>query len=71
MAARVVRHWQDARYKEVVARKKTDTREDRAPRAEVDDLVYFNDFGPDTPKFRASVDTQIPQLIDSAKPAIS
>ena len=51
-SALVVQHWQDARYKEVVARRSNEIREDRAPRAQVNDIVYFNDFGPDTPKFR-------------------
>ena len=46
----VVSHWKDKRFKQVVARRKDERREDRAPRAEVDDVVYFNDFGPDTPK---------------------
>lgn len=39
--------WADTRYKQVVARAAADVREDRAPRAHVTDLVYYNDFGPD------------------------
>jgi hypothetical protein len=35
------------RYKQVVARGAQDSREDRAPRYAQDDIVYFNDFGPD------------------------
>ena len=31
-----------------MARDKYDQREDRAPRAELKDQVYYNDFGPDT-----------------------
>jgi hypothetical protein len=44
--------WGDTRYKQVVARRAADAREDRAPRAHVDDLVYFNDFGPDNARQR-------------------
>lgn len=40
--------WQnDSRYKKVVARRANEQREDRAPRALVDDHVYYNDKGPD------------------------
>jgi hypothetical protein len=39
--------WGDNRYKIVVARKDTEAREDRAPRAHVNESVFFNDFGPD------------------------
>jgi hypothetical protein len=39
--------WSDSRYKRVVARHASEVRDDRAPRAQVDDLVFFNDFGPD------------------------
>jgi hypothetical protein len=42
--------WNDTRYKEVVARKANESREDLAPRAHVDDAVYYNDFGPDNAK---------------------
>jgi microsomal dipeptidase-like Zn-dependent dipeptidase len=37
----------DPRYKEVVARGAGEEREDRAPRGQVDDHVFYNDFGPD------------------------
>jgi microsomal dipeptidase-like Zn-dependent dipeptidase len=37
----------DPRYKEVVARGGSEEREDRAPRATLDDRVFYNDFGPD------------------------
>jgi hypothetical protein len=40
------------RYKSVVARSANDQRDDQAPRAHVDDLVFFNDFGPDSPGIR-------------------
>jgi hypothetical protein len=39
--------WGDNRYKTVVARKDAEAREDRAPRAHVNESVFFNDFGPD------------------------
>ncbi len=39
----------DTRYKRVVARAANDQRDDQVPRAHVDDLVFFNDFGPDSP----------------------
>jgi hypothetical protein len=42
-------HWGDKRYKSVIARRATDVRDDRAPRAHVDEWVFFNDFGPDSP----------------------
>lgn len=42
--------WNDNRYKRVVARRAQEEREDRAPRAIVDDVVFYNDFGPDNPK---------------------
>jgi hypothetical protein len=39
----------DVRYKEVAARRASEEREDRAPRAPKEvDLVYYNDFGPDS-----------------------
>jgi hypothetical protein len=48
----VVANWNDKRYKSVVARSASDQRDDQAPRAHVDDLVFFNDFGPDAPGIR-------------------
>jgi hypothetical protein len=48
----VVAHWGDPRYKSVVARSATDIRDDRAPRATVEDVVFFDDFGPDSPGIR-------------------
>lgn len=45
-------HWGDNRFKRVVARGTLDQREDRAPRAQVDDEVFYNDFGPDPPRHR-------------------
>jgi hypothetical protein len=48
----VAKKWKDNRYKSVVARSATTMREDRAPRAHVEDVVSFNDFGPDSPGFR-------------------
>jgi hypothetical protein len=38
----------DPRYKQVVARGAGEEREDRAPRAQADDLVFYDDFGPDS-----------------------
>ncbi len=46
--------WGDSRYKKVMARSAADVREDRAPRAHVDDFVYYNDFGPDSPGLRGN-----------------
>ena len=37
----------DSRFKEVVARRSDEQREDRAPRAKAADVVYFNDHGAD------------------------
>jgi hypothetical protein len=42
--------WNDNRYKEVVARGSAENREDGAPRALADDVVFYNDFGPDNQK---------------------
>lgn len=42
--------WNDTRYKRVVARGAQESREDRAPRALADDIVFYNDFGPDNQK---------------------
>jgi hypothetical protein len=47
--------WGDNRYKTVVARAKNDQREDRAPRAHVDDEVFYNDFGPDNKKLQGNL----------------
>ena len=46
----VAARWNDTRYKEVVARASKEDRQDLAPRALADDVVFFNDFGPDNPK---------------------
>jgi hypothetical protein len=53
-----VKDWKDPRYKSVVARSVNDQRDDQAPRARVDDLVFYNDFGPDSPGIRGPVYTQ-------------
>ena len=46
----VAAHWNDNRYKQVLARASKEERQDLAPRALADDAVFYNDFGPDNPK---------------------
>jgi hypothetical protein len=46
----VAARWNDNRYKEVIARASKEERQDLAPRALADDVVFYNDFGPDNPK---------------------
>jgi microsomal dipeptidase-like Zn-dependent dipeptidase len=44
--------WKDPRWRQVTARGKSEVREDFAPRYQIDELVYFNDHGPDLPIHR-------------------
>jgi hypothetical protein len=54
VTSRVGLHWGESRYKKVMARGAAEVREDRAPRAQVDDFVYYNDYGPDSPGRRGN-----------------